>query len=171
MHFELANALEVLSSTPPTLRSWLSGLSEAWTETRGDRDDWQPFDVVGHLINCEYTDWVPRARSILEGDGVFPPFDRYAHFEQSRGKTLAQLLDEFEAARNASLETLAGWKLTSDQLRLQGVHREFGNVTLSQLLATWAVHDLTHIRQIATAMAKRYELAVGPWKAYLSMFR
>lgn len=136
MQFELDKALDVLSSTPPTLRSWLSGLSETWTETRGDRDDWQPFDVVGHLINCEYTDWIPRARVILEGDTVFPPFDRYAHFEQSKGKTLAQLLDEFEAARCASLETLAGWELTSDQLWLQGVHPEFGSVTLAQLLAT-----------------------------------
>lgn len=134
-------------------------------------EDWGPFDIVGHLIHGEETDWIPRARIILtQGENrTFEPFDRFAQFEASRGKTLGTLLDEFERLRNANLETLGSWKLTNAELDLYGVHPELGDVTLRQLLATWVVHDLTHIRQVATAMARRYSDEVGQWKQYLSI--
>lgn len=172
MEFDLDRSIEVLSATPAVIGSMLGGLSEDWTAS-GTRKDWGPFDVVGHLINCEYTDWIPRARVIVDqgNNGIFPPFDRYAHFEQSEGKTLAQLLDEFEAARASSLEVLRSWNLTGLDLLREGIHPDFGRVTLGQLLATWTVHDMTHIRQIATSIAKRYNAAVGPWKAYLSILK
>ena len=172
MQFDLERTFEVLSATPVAVRGLLGGLSDGWTASAG-REDWGPFDIVGHLIHAEYTDWIPRARVILDQgeDRNFPPFDRFGHFALVEGKTLAQLLDEFDAARRHSLDTLAGWNLTEDQLDLQGLHPEFGPVTLSQLLATWTVHDLTHLRQIATSIAKQYDQAVGPGKEYLSVLK
>jgi len=155
----------------------LADLSEEWIiqkpqSENGDRD-WQPYDVIGHLIHGEHTDWIPRARIILElGENrTFVPFDRFAQFENSKGKSVAQLLDEFAKQREASLDTLRSWNLTEEQLDLVGMHPELGTVTLRQLLATWVVHDLTHIRQIVAAMAKRYDAEVGPWKGYLSILK
>lgn len=132
---------------------------------------WRPYDIVGHLIQGELTDWIPRARIILEQgeDRTFVPFDRFAQFEHSKGKSLAQLLDEFAKLRTQNIETLTSWNLTEHQLDLEGDHPELGRVTLRQLLATWVVHDLNHIRQVVTVMAKRYEGEVGVWKQYLSI--
>jgi len=171
MKFELKEAIEVLESTPAALKVLLGGLSDEWTASTGTEDDWQAFDVIGHLIHAEETDWIPRAKIILEHgvDGVFEPFDRFAQFERSKGKTFGELLDEFVEARQASLSTLSSWNLTDEQLELNGNHPELGDVTLGQLLATWVVHDLTHIRQIATAMTRKYVVEVGPWKQYLSI--
>jgi hypothetical protein len=173
MEFELEKATEVLGRTPAVVRSMVSGLSDDWTASSELKDVWGVFDVVGHLIHADETDWIPRAEVILaQGeDRDFPPFDRFGQFEKSRGKTLSELLDEFEAIRNECITTVRTWGLTEEQLELRGVHPEFGEVTLKQLLATWVVHDLTHIRQIATIMAKKYEEAVGPWKAYLSILQ
>ncbi|MGI8813657.1 MAG: DinB family protein [Pyrinomonadaceae bacterium] len=172
MEFSLSRTVEVLSATPGTTRSLLSDLSDDWTAS-ASREDWGPFDIVGHLIHADQTVWIPRARVIVEqGEDVsFPAFDRAGHHEDVRGKTLPQLLEEFDAARRTSLDTIAGWHLSEAQLDLQGIHPEFGPVTLRQLLATWLVHDLTHLRQIATSMAKKYESAVGPWKEYLSILK
>lgn len=171
MEFALERSIEMLSSTPGTLRAWLGGLSDEWTASAGDRENWEPYDIVGHLIHADETDWIPRARIILaQGeDRRFPPFDRYGQFERPQGTPLAELLDEFAAVRKQCLDELTGWNLTPEQLELCGIHPEFGEVSLEQLLSTWVVHDLTHIRQIATVMARRYERAVGPWKAYLSI--
>lgn len=173
MNFELESAVEVLRGTPATVAAMVSGLSGDWTAGSGRQDDWGVFDVVGHLIHADETDWIPRAEVILaQGeDRNFPPFDRFGQFEKSRGKTLDGLLDEFDAIRKECIRTVRGWNLTDEQLGFQGVHPEFGEVSLRQLLATWVVHDLTHIRQIATIMAKKYEDAVGPWKAYLSILK
>lgn len=173
MDFELEKATEVLGSTPAVVRSMVGGLSDEWTAGSGRQEDWGVFDVVGHLIHADETDWIPRAEVILaQGeDRNFPPFDRFGQFEKSQGKTLEGLLDEFDAIRKECIATVRGWSLTDEQLELGGVHPEFGEVTLRQLLATWVVHDLTHIRQIATIMAKKYEDAVGPWKAYLSILK
>jgi hypothetical protein len=173
MEFELEKATEVLLNTPGVIRAMVGGLSEGWTESSGQQDDWGVFDVVGHLIHADETDWIPRAEVILAhgDDRNFPPFDRFGQFEKARGKTLWVLLDEFDEIRKECLATVRGWGLTNEQLDLRGVHPEFGEVTLRQLLATWVVHDLTHIRQIATIMAKKYEEAVGPWRAYLSILR
>ena len=171
MEFELGKGIEVLQNTPGVVRSMVSGLSDGWTASSGDQVDWGVFDVVGHLIHADETDWIPRAKVILArgDDRNFPPFDRFGQFEKTNGRTLAVLLDEFDEVRRGCLATLRGWDLTDEKLELRGVHPEFGDVSLRQLLATWVVHDLTHIRQIATVMAKKYEDAVGPWKAYLSI--
>ena len=173
MKFEIENAVAVLSATPGTLRAFLGGLSDGWTSSSDNSDSWQAFDVVGHLIHGEETDWIPRARIILEqGENrTFVPFDRFAQFDNSKGKSLSDLLAEFEEARAKSLSELQSWNLTDEQLELKGMHPELGEVTLGQLLATWVVHDLNHIRQIATAMARRYDAEVGPWKEYLSILK
>jgi hypothetical protein len=173
MKFEIENAVAVLSATPGTLRALLGGLSDSWTSSSGNSDSWQAFDVVGHLIHGEETDWITRARIILEqGENrTFVPFDRFAQFDNSKGKSLSDLLAEFEEARAKSLSELQSWNLTDEQLELKGMHPELGEVTLGQLLATWVVHDLNHIRQIATAMARRYDAEVGPWKEYLSILK
>jgi len=173
MKFEIENAVAVLSATPGTLRALLGGLSDGWTSSSDNSDSWQAFDVVGHLIHGEETDWITRARIILEqGENrTFVPFDRFAQFDNSKGKSLSDLLAEFEEARAKSLSELQSWNLTDEQLELKGMHPELGEVTLGQLLATWVVHDLNHIRQIATAMARRYDAEVGPWKEYLSILK
>ena len=172
MRFNVEQAVQVLEATPRTLRTLLGNLSDEWTAT-SDRDSWGAFDVIGHLIHGEETDRVPRARIILEqaGNRTFVPFDRFAQFENSKGKSLPDLLDEFERLRSENLEVLRSWRLTDQQLALEGTHPELGPVTLRQLLATWVVHDLNHFRQIATAMAKRYDSEVGVWKEYLSILK
>ena len=175
MNFDISRATEVLSATPVTLRSLLGGLSGEWTGSdsspQQEGDPWTPYDVVGHLIHGEETDWIPRARIILEqGENrTFVPFDRFAQFENSKGKSLAQLLDEFAKLRMENIDTLRSWNLTDAQLDLEGMHPELGLVTLRQLLATWVVHDLNHVRQIVTAMAGKYASEVGVWKEYLSI--
>ena len=175
MNFDLARSIEVLGATPKVVRSLLGDLSPEWTEPAraGESQDrpWSAFDVVGHLIHGEETDWIPRARIILEqGENrTFVPFDRFAQFENSKGKSLDQLLDRFAALRGQNLETLQRWDLTDVQLDLEGMHPELGRVTMRELLATWVVHDLNHIRQIATAMARQYSDDVGAWREYLSI--
>lgn len=171
MEFDLANGLAVLERTPGALRAMLSGLSPAWTDATEGPDTWSPYVVVGHLVHAERTDWLPRARVILDqgADRRFPPFDRNGQFETSKGKSLEMLLDEFAAARAESLATVRGWNLSERQLALEGEHPTFGPVTLRQLLATWVAHDLGHTVQIARVMAKQYRDAVGPWTAFLSV--
>lgn len=170
MNFQIATAVEVLSATPSTLKIMLGGLSDAWVGGN-DRDQWQPVDVVGHLIHGEETDWIPRAKIILEQgtDRTFQPFDRFAQFQRFEGKTLTELLDEFARQRAASIQQLLSWNLGPEQLRLEGMHPELGTVTLEQLLATWVVHDLNHVSQIAKALSQKYSDEVGPWRAYLSV--
>lgn len=169
MNFDLANSIAVLERTPAVLRTMLAGLSEDWTHQNEGPDTWRPFDVVGHLIDGEETDWMGRARIILEQaeNRRFQPFDRFRHLLVNQGKTLAQLLDRFEELRTRNIRELRELRLSRDKLQLTGVHPEFGTVTLEQLLATWVAHDLGHIAQIARVMAKQYRDAVGPWQAYL----
>jgi len=169
MEFRLDHAVAVLERTPGTVRTLLEGLPDDWTRADEGRDTWSPFDIVGHLIHGEMTDWIPRARIILEhgASRTFEPFDRFAQIEQNRGVSLGELLDTFERLRGESLESLAAFGLTPSHLELRGRHPEFGEVTLGQLLATWAAHDLSHIAQIARVMARQYAEAVGPWKRYL----
>lgn len=169
--FNLESGIRVLERTPGVLRAMLDGLGEEWLRATEGPDTWSPFDVVGHLIHGERTDWIPRARIILEqgSDRPFPPFDRVAMFRESEGKSIEQLLDEFGTLRHESLATLRGWRLTDAQLALEGTHPEFGRVTLRQLLATWVAHDLGHLVQIGRVMAKQYREAIGPWRKYLSV--
>ena len=169
MDFDLPNAMAVLERTPHTLRALLDGLSPAWTDATEGGESWSAYTIVGHLNHGERTDWIARAQIILtQGpDRRFTPYDRFAQFHESQGKSLATLLDEFAQLRTANLATLAGWRLTPAQLALEGDHPEFGAVTLAQLLATWVVHDLGHVAQVARVMARQYRTAVGPWTAYL----
>ena len=169
MEFNLEQGISILERTPHTLRAMLEALDEAWTDATEGPETWSPYDIVGHLIHGERTDWIPRARIILaQGtDRHFTPFDRFAQFRDSQGKSLPELLAEFARLRADSLATVAGWRLTGAQLALEGEHPEFGAVTLRQLLATWVAHDLGHVAQAARVMAKQYREAVGPWRAYL----
>jgi len=169
MQFDLTHALEVLERTPGTFRALLGGLSEAWTTPNEGPETFSAWDNVGHLVHAERTNWIPRARVILEqgADRRFPPFDRFGHYRESAGKSMAELLDEFERLRAANLETVRGWRLTEAELALEGEHPAFGPVTLAQLLATWVAHDLGHLAQTARVLAKQYREAVGPWREYL----
>lgn len=171
MEFDVAHGTVVLERTPATLRAMLAGLPAAWTDATEGGETWSPYIVVGHLIHGERTDWVPRAEIILaQGDDRrFTPYDRFAQFEESQGKSLADLLDELARLRASNLETLRSWDLTDITLALEGVHPEFGAVTLRQLLSTWVAHDLGHIAQVARVMARQYRDEVGPWRAYLSI--
>jgi DinB superfamily len=171
MEFQLEQAKEILSRTPPTLDSLLRPLSEAWITPNEGPATWSPYDVIGHLIHGEETDWIPRARLILAHgeERAFEPFDRVGMFEKSKGKSLATLLDEFAHARAQSLHALDSMNLTPELLAKRGKHPELGVVTLKQLLATWVVHDLGHVSQVVRVMAKQYADEVGPWRAYLSI--
>lgn len=167
----LDEALPLLRRTPAVLRELLAGLPAAWTEATEGPGTWNPYDVVGHLIHAERTDWIPRIEHILEhGDALpFPPFDREAMFAASRGLSLAELLETFAGLRAESLERLRALGLTAGDLERRGLHPQFGEVRLRQHLATWVAHDLGHLVQIARVMARRYTEAVGPWRSYLSV--
>src|SRR5919109_123332 len=169
MDFDLTAGIVVLERTPATLRAMLAGLPPAWTDATEGPKTWSPYDIIGHLIHGERTDWIPRARIILAqgAERRFTPFDRFAQFRESQGKSLKELLDEFARLRQDNVETLRAWRLTDTQLALEGEHPELGTVTLRQLLATWVGHDLGHVAQAARVMAKQYREAVGPWRAYL----
>jgi hypothetical protein len=169
MEFQLDNAKEILRRTPSTLNALLDGLPDDWTLANEGAETWSPFDVVGHLIHAEETDWIPRARMILEhGEGrTFEPFDRFYMFEKSKGKSMNELLREFARLRAGNLQKLEEMNITPEMLERRGKHPELGAVTLGQLLSTWVVHDLGHIAQIARVMSKQYREAVGAWRAYL----
>ena len=169
MDFDLPTGLAVLERTPGVLRSLLHGLPPAWTDATEGPETWSPYDIVGHMIHGERTDWIARAQIILAqgAERTFAPYDRFAQFRESQGKSLGALLDEFAQLRAENVRTLVGWRVTEEQLGLTGVHPAFGPVTLRQLLATWVAHDLGHLAQATRVMAKQYRDAVGPWRAYL----
>ena len=169
MRFELEPAIAILGRTPAALNTLLRGLPDAWVHANEGPDTWSPFDVVGHLVHGERTDWIPRAE-IIRAHGAaraFDPFDRFAHFRESQGKSIGDLLGEFESLRARNLAALRGWNLGPADLSRTGRHPDLGVVTLGQLLATWVVHDLAHLGQITRTMAKQHEAEVGPWRAYL----
>jgi hypothetical protein len=171
--FRFEEAIPLLRRTPTVVRALLADLPEPWTTANEGVGTWNPYDVVGHLIHGERADWIPRVEHILRhGPSLpFPPFDREAMFEASRGRTLADLLDSFAQVRAESLDRLAALGLADADLTREGRHPEFGVVTLGQHLATWVTHDLTHVSQIVRVMAHRYATTVGPWRAYLSILR
>lgn len=171
MDYEPRDSRWILQRTPTVLRSWLENAPDRWVRSAGGDESWSPFDIVGHLVHGENTDWIPRVRHIVNGRGdePFAPFDRFAQNELSQGKSMNDLLEEFERLRAANLLVLDAYTLDAHTLALEGTHPEFGTVTLSQLLATWVAHDLSHIAQIARVMAKHYRGAVGPWREYLSI--
>ncbi len=169
MEFELDEATAVLARTPATLRALVGGLGEAWIRGTEGPETFSPFDVVGHLIDGEETDWIARARIILKGGESprFEPYDRFRHRKRNVGRSLDSLLEELAQLRAANLDLVRSWKLTPAQLDLIGLHLTLGPVTLRQLLATWVVHDLGHLAQVERVMAKQYKGAVGPWVRFL----
>ena len=168
----VSDALGVLDSTPQTLLALFMGIGDDAARENEGEGTWSPYDVVGHLLHGERTDWIPRVRHIMAGDPrPFDKFDRTAQFAESRGKSPGQVLSDFVAARLDSLEALEEMHLTEADLSRTGLHPELGTVTLGQLLATWVVHDLDHVAQIARVVAKSYTVATGPWAAYLSILR
>jgi hypothetical protein len=167
--FNLEEAVAILARTPAALDAWLRGLPDGWVTAHEGGDTWSPVDVIGHLIHGERTDWVPRAKIILQ-HGEARPFDRFDRLEQFSGsepRSLVSLLDEFRRARRDNLRALAALGLTDADLDRRGTHPELGVVTLRQLLATWVAHDLDHVMQIARVMGRQYSDEVGPWRAYL----
>jgi hypothetical protein len=169
MRFQLERSIDVLRRTPLTLLELLNDLDEAWARANEGPDTFSPFDVVGHLIDGEETDWIPRARIILARgpNPAFEPYDRFRHRGRNVQRSLASLLEEFSQLRTANLEVLRSWRLSEEDLDLPGAHPGLGAVTLRQLLAAWVVHDLGHIAQVARVMAKQYREEIGPWVPYL----
>jgi hypothetical protein len=169
VNFDLTHGLAVLERTPQVLEGLLSGLPEQWTTGNEGPDTWSAFDVVGHLIDGELTDWMARLHIILKQgpNRRFEPFDRFRHISRNKGRTLNELLAEFRQLREKNLAELRALHLTPEQYQLTAEHPAFGAVRLEQLLATWVAHDLGHIAQITRVMAKQYRDAVGPWEAYL----
>jgi DinB superfamily len=171
--FNLADAVAVLTRTPATLDSLLCGLPGVWVHSNEGKDTWSPFDILGHLVCAERSDWMPRVRILLEHGETrpFDPFDRFAHLKENQEKSLQQLLDDFACLRRENLAALDALHLQQEDMYRRGRHPALGVVTLSELLATWAVHDLTHLHQLSRVMAHQYRDRVGPWSAYLGVLR
>jgi uncharacterized damage-inducible protein DinB len=166
-------AIEILERTPSVLETLIDGLSDQWITQNEGPDTWSPYDIIGHFIHGEKTDWIARMEIILSDstDKKFEPFDRFAQLENSKGKSARDLLMEFRELRAENLEKLKSAKGLEDHLHDTGIHPDFGEVTLAQLLSTWVVHDLNHIAQISRVMAHQYKHDVGPWIEYLGILR
>jgi len=173
MEHNLPQTISLLARTPAALNALLRDLPETWTLRNEGENTWSPFEILGHLIHGERTDWMPRARMLLEFGETrpFDPFDRWGHVREIEGRSLPQLLDEFARLRMASLRDLTAMNLRPEDLERRGRHPALGPVSLSELLATWAVHDLTHLHQISRVMAHQYREAVGPWSEYLGVLQ
>jgi len=172
MKFKLEEAIPLLRKTPLLMKVLLKDLPKTWTQDNYT-DLWSPFDIIGHLIHGERTDWLPRTRIILSNvsDKTFEPFDRFAQFENSKGETMDDLLLEFESLRKKNMEELLSFSLSKEQLMQEGKHPEFGKVTLEELLSSWVVHDMAHIAQMVKVMASRYREEVGPWASYMNILK
>lgn len=172
MEFNLNRSLEILSSTPGVLQHLLIGLSDEWLYSNEGENTWSPHTVIGHLIYADETNWIARARKILSDvDNRFVPFNRAAQFELYNDKNVRDLLTRFSEVRKNSLKELSTIDINEKTLSRKGIHPDFGEVTLTQLLATWTVHDLDHLNQISRVMAKQYSDAVGPWKSFLGVLK
>ena len=168
MQFTVEKSIEILERTPVVFKTLLSGLSNQWIMNNEGPETFSPYDVIGHLIHGEKTDWVTRAKIILEFglSKPFTPWDRFAQYEESKGKTLQQLLDEFEIVRKENMAWFKSLNLSEADLNKKGLHPKLGEVTLRNLLSTWVVHDLTHIAQVTRVMAKQYKEEMGPWPEF-----
>lgn len=173
MEQNLEYTIALLTRTPAALDALLRDMPDAWTQQREGEQTWNAFDIVGHLVHGERTDWMPRARMILQSgeSRAFEPFDMLGHVKECQGKSLSQLLDEFARLRSANLDDLRALNLSQEGLDSHGLHPSLGAVTLSQLLATWAAHDLTHLHQISRVLAHQYREAVGPWSRFLGVLQ
>ena len=173
MQFRLSEATQILQRTPATLASMVAGIPEPWLKANEGSGTFSCYDIVGHLIHGELTDWIPRVKIIMEqGESrAFEPFDRFAQFREDQSRPVQALLDQFAFLRGENMRTLEGLNLTNEDLARRGTHPELGAVTLGQLLSSWVVHDLSHIAQIARVAAKQYSYEVGPWHAYMSILK
>lgn len=173
MTFNIDKAIEILERTPATLEHLLTGISDEWLMNNEGENTWSPFEVVGHLIHGEKTDWIPRARIILSdrSDKTFIPFDRFAQERDSQNKTITDLLEEFKKLRTENIKALKSFHINETTLQSKGIHPELGEANLQELLSTWVVHDLGHISQITRVMAKQYKSEVGVWKEYLGILK
>ena len=171
MKFDINKSIEILARTPTTIESLLTGLSDDWLRNNEGENTWSPYDIVGHLIYGEKTDWIPRARIILskEGNKTFEPFDRFAQLREPQDRSIEELLHKFKVLRAENLQEVRSLQINDQKLSEQGVHPELGTVNLKELLAAWIVHDLGHISQITRVMAKQYGSEVGPWVKYLGI--
>ncbi|MBC8503707.1 MAG: DinB family protein [Anaerolineales bacterium] len=171
MKFDLDLSIAILERTPLLLESWLRDLPDEWVSANEGEDTWSPYDILGHFVHGEHTDWIPRARIILSdrADKTFEPFDRFAQFGESQTQSLDELLATFKKLRAENIAALKSFKLAADDFLKPGVHPELGPVNLEQLLATWVVHDLDHLSQITQVMARQYKGLVGPWEEYLGI--
>lgn len=173
MSHSIERTLQILEHAPQALHSLLYNVHEAWTKTNEGAETWSAYDVVGHLIHCDEDNWIPRILVVLSDSEVrtFESLDRFAQLEKSKGKTMNQLLDDFVRIRSTSVAKLRTLNITDEQLANTAIHPELGSVTLSQLISTWAVHDLDHIAQISRVMAKQYKTEVGPWVQYMRILK
>ena len=173
MEFDLNKSIQILERNPVILKDLLSGLSDDWVLHNEGGDTWSAYDIIGHLIHGERTDWMNRLEIIMnhEGNKTFVPFDRFAQFKESEGKSLEQLLEEFDSLRKTNLIKLKSLGLSKPDFERTGIHPAFGEVTLAELLATWTVHDLTHIAQISRVLAKQYKSSIGPWIKYFRLLQ
>jgi len=171
MNFDLNQTISVLEKTPLVYKQLLGSLSQEWTHKNEGKDTWSPYDVLGHLVHGEKTDWMPRLEIILSDseNKTFEPYDRFAQIEMSKGKSLGDLLDEFEVLRKRNLRNLKSKFLTSQDMSKEGIHPELGPITLKNMLSAWVVHDLGHIAQVSRVMAKQYKDEIGPWTQYLTI--
>jgi len=173
MGFTMKEAIEILDRTPQTLEYFLSGLSDEWIRCNEGEGTWNAYEVIGHLVDGEKNNWIPRLEHILQegNSNPFPPFDRFSHLTNSPNEPVSKKLLEFKSMRNVNIQKLKYLVEHEEQLAITGIHPEFGVVKVSELIATWVVHDLTHITQIARVMANRYKVEVGPWKEYLGILK
>ena len=171
MKFNLQQAIRILEKTPMVIRTMLSNLDSTWTRTNEGGDSWSPYDVVGHLVHGEKTDWMPRLEIMMQDGPIqaFKPYDRFAQVEMSKGKSLEELLDAFELLRKENLKTLRSKNISESDLMRKAIHPSLGEITLSQMLSAWTVHDQGHIAQIARVLAKNYTDEVGPWTNFLTI--
>jgi len=173
MKFNLQKSIQILERTPQVLNTYLKDLNDDWIFNNEGENTWSPFDIVGHLVHGEKTDWITRTKILLKNNPklTFDSFDRFAQLENSKGKSLNQLLEEFEFLRKENLTTLKSFQITDKELDFKAIHSELGVVNLKQLLATWTVHDLGHIAQISRVMAKQYKNEVGVWYEYIGILQ
>ena len=173
MTFDIDKSIEILERTPLVLEVLLDGLSDEWTKNNEEPKSWSPYDIVGHLIHGEKTDWVTRAKVILSEseNKTFTPFDRFAQLQTNQQTPLKDLLKAFKELRDKNLEELKAMQIDATKLSMKGIHPELGEANLKELLSTWVVHDLGHISQITRVMAKQYKSEVGPWEAYLGILK
>jgi hypothetical protein len=173
MKFDLSECIKILNRTPFLIDQMLLGLSDELIFSNEGGDTWSPYDIVGHLIHGELTDWIPRAEIILDDNlnKNFMPFDRFAQIEISKGSSLIELLKEFRNKREQNVQRLLEMNIDAVKLKKTGIHPDLGEVTLKQLLSTWIVHDLSHINQMSRVIAKNFKGEIGPWKAYISIMQ